>query len=175
MKAFPVLLAAIAVLAFTALPAAALPGLSIDAAVSVPLPTGDFADAAKTGIGGGVDVFAGLPMLPLKVGGRIAYNRFGHDIGDGNTSIIEVLPSVRYELGLPMGIFRMFGQVGAGLYNWRSTVKVGGFEVDDDGTEFGMSFGVGATAMNFMVMPMYEVMFDDNNTSFISLNVGMRF
>ncbi len=114
-------------------------------------------------------------MLPLKVGGRVAYNRFGHDIGDGNTSIVELLPSVRYELGLPLGIFKVFGQVGAGLFNWRSTVKVGGFEFKDDGTEFGMSFGVGASAMNFMVMPMYEVMFDDNNTSFISLNVGMRF
>jgi hypothetical protein len=154
----------------------ALPGLSVDAAVSVPFPTGDFGDAAKTGIGAGVDVFAGLPMLPLKLGGRVAYNRFTHKVGDGNTQIIEVLPSVRYELGLPLGVLRFFGQAGVGLYSSINTVKVLGVDTKKTENKFGLAVGVGASAMSFMVMPMYEIMFSDpKNLSFFSLNVGMRF
>lgn len=167
-----------AVLAFAAgLCAAsyALPGLSLDAAVSVPFPTGDFGDAAKTGIGAGVDVFAGLPMLPLKIGGRVAYNRFTQKVGDGNTQIIEVLPSVRYELGLPLGVLRFFGQVGAGLYSSINTTKILNVETKKTENKFGLAVGVGASAMSFMVMPMYEIIFSDPNSSFVSLNVGMRF
>ena len=154
----------------------ALPGLSLDAAVSVPFPTGDFGDAAKTGIGAGVDVFAGLPMLPFKIGGRVAYNRFAQKVGSGNTQIIEVLPSVRYELGLPLGVLRFFGQVGAGLYSSMNDTKIPGLlDVKKTENKFGLAVGVGASAMSFMVMPMYHIMFDDNKTSYISLNVGMRF
>jgi hypothetical protein len=158
------------------IPAAhALPLISFDAALAVPFPTGDFADAAKTGIGAGVEVFAGLPLLPFKIGGRAAYNRFSCKTWSGNTQIIEVLPTVRYELGLPLGILNFFGQLGAGLYTSMNTVKILGVETKKTESNFGLSVGVGASAMNFMVMPMYEIMFDDNKTSFVSLNVGMRF
>jgi hypothetical protein len=158
------------------IPAAhAIPGISFDAALAVPFPTGDFADNAKTGIGAGVEAFAGLPMIPLKIGARAAYNRFSYKTGSGNTQIIEVLPSVRYELGLPLGILRFFGQFGAGLYTSMNTVKILGVETKKTENEFGLSVGVGASAMNFMVMPMYHLMFDDNKTSYVSLNVGMRF
>jgi hypothetical protein len=153
----------------------ALPGISIDAGISVPAPTGDFADAAKTGIGAEAEAFAGLPMLPFKVGCRAAYSRFGHDVGGGNTQITEILPSIRYELGLPLGIFSLFGQFGAGYYHWKSTAKIGGVDFTDDGKEFGISAGVGASAMNVMIMPMYHRMFDNAKTSYISLDVGMRF
>jgi hypothetical protein len=154
----------------------ALPGVSVDAAISVPFPTGDFADGNKTGIGAGVDVFAGLPLLPLKLGGRVAYDRFAHKVGSGNTQIIEVLPSVRYELvGLPLGVFNFFGQLGAGLYTSMNTTKILGVETKKTENKFGLSVGVGASAMSFMVMPMYHIIFSDKNTSYISLNVGMRF
>ena len=167
-----------AVLALTAGIGAAyaLPGVSVDAAVAVPIPVGDFSDIAKTGIGAGADVFAGLPMLPLKLGGRVAYNRFSHKVGSGNTQIIEVLPSVRYELvGLPLGVFNFFGQFGAGLYTSMNTTKILGVETKKTENKFGLAIGVGASAMSFMLMPMYHIIFSDKNTSFVSLNVGMKF
>lgn len=153
----------------------ALPGIGLDAAVTVPVPLGDFADAAKTGFGGSLEAFAGLPMLPLKIGGRVAYDRFSHEVGDGHTSFIEVLPSVRYGFGLPMGLVSVFAQFGAGMYIWNSETKTAGQTLKDDGTEFGLSAGVGATVMNFMFMPMYHVMFDEDRSSYLSLNVGMTF
>lgn len=158
------------------IPAAhALPLISFDAALAVPFPTGDFADSVKTGIGANVEAFASLPMIPLKIGARAAYNRFSHKAGSGNTQIIEVLPTVRYELGLPLGILNFFGQLGAGLYTSVNTVKILGIKTKKTESNFGLSVGIGASAMNFMVMPMYEIMFSDPNTSFVSLNVGMRF
>ena len=155
--------------------AQALPLIGFDAAVTVPVPTGDFADVAKTGIGGSVEAFAGIPMLPFQFGGRIAYNHFSHDVGDGNTQIIEVLPSLRYGFGLPLGLLSFFGQFGAGAYIWNSDQKILGVKYKDDGADFGISAGVGVTAMSFMVMPMYHLMFNDDNTSYVSLNVGMKF
>jgi hypothetical protein len=153
----------------------ALPLIGFDAAVTVPVPTGDFSDVGKTGIGGSVEAFAGIPMLPFQFGGRVAYNHFSHKVGDGNTQIIEVLPSVRYGFGLPLGLLSFFGQFGAGAYIWNSDQKILGIKYKDNGTEFGISAGVGVTAMNFMFMPMYHLMFDDGNTSYVSLNVGMKF
>jgi len=155
--------------------ASAFPALSMDAAVNVSAPAGDFADDVESGIGGAFEAFAGLPAVPLKIGGRAAYNRFGHKFGDGNASIIEIQPSVRYGFGLPAGILSFFGQFGAGIYNWKREVKAGGFSAEDSGTDFGLSIGVGANAMSFIVMPMYNVIFDDNHTSFFSINLGVTF
>ncbi len=153
----------------------ALPLVGFDAAINVPVPTGDYSDVSKTGFGGSVEAFAGLPMLPLQIGGRVAYNRFGQKFGDGSSQFVEVLPSVRYGIGLPLGLLSFFGQFGAGMYAWSSDQKILGVKYKDNGTEFGISAGVGATAMNFMVMPMYHLMFDDNKTSYVSFNVGMKF
>jgi opacity protein-like surface antigen len=175
MKMFAGIAASALLILGFAMGAAAFPALSMDAAVNIPVPTGDFADGNKTGIGGAFEAFAGLPMMPLKLGGRVAYNRFGHEVGDGNTSIIEIQPSVRYEFGLPMGVFSFFGQFGVGLYNWKSKVEIGNFSAEDSGTDFGISLGLGAKAMSFFAMPMYNMIFDDNDTSYFSFNIGMNF
>jgi hypothetical protein len=143
--------------------------------VNVTAPTGDFGDATETGFGGAFEAFAGLPMMPLKIGGRVAYNRFGHKVGDGSSSFLEIQPSVRYGFGLPLGVFSFFGQFGVGIYNWKTEVKAGGFSFDDSGTDFGLSLGIGANAMNFFVMPMYNMVFDDNDTSYFSFNIGASF
>ena len=159
---------------FTA-PVSAFPALSMDAAVNVPAPIGDFADDVESGIGGAFEAFAGLPAVPLKIGGRAAYNRFGHKYGDGNVSIIEIQPSVRYGFGLPAGILSFFGQFGAGIYNWKREVKAGKFSAEDSGTDFGLSIGLGANFVSFFIMPMYNVIFDENHTSFFSINLGVAF
>lgn len=153
----------------------ALPLVGFDAAVNVPVPTGDYSNVSKTGFGGSLEAFAGIPLLPVQIGGRVAYNHFGQKMGDGNSQFVEVLPSVRYGLGLPLGLLSVFGQLGAGAYIWSTDQKYLGIKYKDNGTEFGISAGLGVTAMNFMVMPMYHLMFDDDKTSYVSFNVGMKF
>ncbi len=153
----------------------ALPGLSMDAALSVPVPSGYYADNTKAGVGGAVNAFAGLPLLPLKLGGRVAYNRFGHKFGDGSTSYLEIVPSVRYGFGLPLGLLSFFGQFGVGVYRWKSETKILGYHKKTSDTNYGFSAGIGANVLNLMVMPMYQVLFDDDKTSYFTFNVGLSF
>ena len=163
----------------------ALAQVNVDVNAGYLMPTGDFADNSKAGFSAGADVFFGLPMLPLEIGGRVAYNYFGAEdkFEDGSTSIIEILPSVRYVLGPPLSPVKIFGQFGAGLYNWKNEFDVKGqiTQTEDDGSDFGICFGVGVRGklgpvMGIMAMPMYHIiMTEDENTTYISLNVGVVF
>ena len=157
--------------------------ISSDVTFNLPMPSGDFADAYKPGFGAGADVFVGLPMVPIKLGGHVAYNRFSadDDFDDGSSTIIEILPSARYTVGLPMSPVGFFGQLGLGMYNWSNEVEAGGVTMEDDGTDFGFAVGIGVTAkflptMGFIVMPMYHtIMTEDENTNYISVNLGLTF
>ena len=162
--------------------------LDIDVNLSYPMPTGDFADAYKAGFGAGADVFVGLPILPtLKLGGRVAYNRFGvEDIFDGgDMSIIEILPSVRFEISPPLSPVGAFAQFGVGMYNWSSKIEMplisGLPKIEDDGTDFGICVGAGVKlkipgSVGLMAMPLYHIIFtEDENTTYLSLNVGVIF
>ncbi len=155
--------------------------ISGDVTLNLPLPTGDFADIAKLGYGVGADAFIGLPMIPIKLGGRVAYNRFGvnDDFDDGVSSTIEILPSARYSIGLPMELLSVFAQIGLGMYKWET--ENGNGKVENDGTDFGICVGGGVSGglsgtMSFVVMPLYHiVMRDDDDLTYLSLNVGIRF
>ncbi len=157
--------------------------ISGDVTLNLPLPTGDFADIAKVGYGAGVDAFIGLPMIPIKLGGRVAYNRFGvnDDFDDGGSSTIEILPSARYSIGLPMELLSVFAQIGLGMYKWETETENGNGKEENDGTDFGICVGGGVSGglsgtMSFVVMPLYHiVMTDDDNLTYVSLNVGIRF
>ncbi|MBN1290565.1 MAG: outer membrane beta-barrel protein [Candidatus Latescibacteria bacterium] len=159
--------------------------LDIDVNLSYPMPQGDFADGYKAGFGAGADVFVGLPMLSaLKLGGRVAYNRFGvEDIVDGgNMSIIEILPSARFEISPPMSPVGGFAQLGVGLYNWSSTIEMKGLpDAEDDGADFGICVGAGVKvkipgSVGLMAMPLYHIIFtEDEKTNYLSLNVGVIF
>lgn len=155
----------------------------LDVNAGYQMPTGDFDDSSKPGYGIGADVFAGLPLLPIQVGGRIAYNYFEAEdtFDDGNTSIIEILPSIRYFIAPPLSPVKFFGHLGAGLYNWKSEFNVGRFTSKDDGSDFGICVGAGLQGklgplVGVMVMPLYHIiMTEDTNTTYLSLNVGVIF
>ena len=68
--------------------------LSVDATFNLPSPVGDWGDSFNTGFGAGADVFIGVPLVGMKFGGRIAYNRFpaSNDFNDGHMSIVELIP-----------------------------------------------------------------------------------
>lgn len=165
--------------------------ISFDAAISYDQPTGDFGDAYDPGFGIGGDIFYMLPSIPnLGVGGRLAWNRFGVSDEmkdawfweDGNESIIEILPSVRYSFTPPESQFGFFGQAGIGMYySSCSGDIVGGGSEDDSSTDFGFCIGGGATGkftdtLSFMIMPMYHIIStEDNSTTYFSLNFGVLF
>lgn len=154
----------------------ALPGLDLSAGVVVAVPTGDFADAAKTGYGLNADAFFGIPLFPLKVGGHVAYNRFSMKNADSEDfSIVEIVPSIRYSI-LPLVLWNVYAQVGAGYYYYAPSFS--GF---DSESKFGFNVGAGVSGMliptvSIYAMPMYNMIFtDDKKTSYFSLNVGMKF
>jgi len=157
----------------------------IDVNVGYVIPTGDFADAATPGFGIGADVFFGLPMFPVELGGRLAYNRFGaeDEFEDGHTSIIEILPSVRYIFGPPLSPVKVFGQLGVGIYSWENEFEFKGISqtIEDDDSDFGIAVGAGVRGKlgpltGIMAMPMYHVIFtEEDNTTYLSLDVGLVF
>jgi hypothetical protein len=167
----------------TAGAAQALPGVTIDAAIALPMPTGDFSDAFKPGFGVAADAFVAIPITGLQVGGHIGYNRFGADdsFDDGNMGVIEILPSVRYTLSAPLGMMRAFGQLGVGVYNWSSELEMGAIKAEDDGTDFGFAIGAGlsgrvAPTMELFIMPMYNsIQTEDESTNYFTVNVGVMF
>ena len=173
----------IAALALVSGAAHALPGVTIDAGVTLPMPSGDFSDSFKPGFGAAADAFVGIPLSGLQFGGRIGYNSFGaeDDFDDGSMSIIEILPSVRYSLSAPLGMVSLFGQLGLGMYAWNSELDMGGVTVEDDGTDFGFALGVGASArvtptMKLFLMPMYHsIQTEDDATNYTTLHIGIMF
>jgi opacity protein-like surface antigen len=154
----------------------ALPGITFDVGAALPTPSGSFSDAAKAGFGVSADVFVGIPMIPLKVGGHAAYNRFNaKGPGSETFSITEILPSVRYSL-ISLGVADIFAQIGVGYYNFSSSVS--GSKTQK---KLGFNIGPGVSvmftpAMRLFVMPLYNLIKTENeNTSYLSINLGLRF
>ncbi|MFC1692415.1 hypothetical protein ACFL1R_02795 [Candidatus Latescibacterota bacterium] len=156
----------------------ALPGLTVDAAVAPTVPMGDFSDAAKPGFAVAGEAFIPFGIIPgLKIGIRAAYNHFGMEESDEeNYTMIEILPSVRFSFSPPMSPLGIFGQVGVGLYNFNSSI-----ENFDSQNEVGVNIGAGLTQsiaplIKLFVMPQYHlVMTEEENTTYLTVNIGVMF
>ena len=177
--------------------ASALPGITIDATFNLPMPMGEdnFKDNYKPGFGAGADVFIMLPIMPgLKIGGRVAYNRFGVEDPfevkgvsftgvDGSMSIVEILPSIRKTFGPPLSPIKAFIQFGAGMYATAQTfdAPTGVTIPTESTTDFGISIGAGLRGkilpgMGLIVYPLYHIIFtEEENTSYLSANIGITF
>jgi hypothetical protein len=165
---------ALFLLALAAAPVSAqtIPGLDLDATYTLPR-QGEPSAAGKDDLryGVGADAFLGLPFLPVKIGARVGYDRFGAILGKGQTSVTQIVPSVRYGFSLPSGALGIFGQAGIGQYSW-SGDEGGGWK--DKG--YGVSLGLGASAGKLLVLPMYHRMLTGKKgQSYFSLNVGYKF
>ncbi len=173
----------LAVLCMTAGAAYALPMVTLDAGITLPMPTGDFSDSYKPGFGAAADAFVGIPLTGFQVGGRIGYNRFAADnkFDDGSMGIVEILPSIRYSLSAPLGVMSVFGQLGVGMYNWSSELDTGLATVKKDGTDFGLAIGAGlsgriAPTMKLFIMPMYHtIQTEDKSTTYVTVHLGVMF
>ncbi|MHB9027935.1 MAG: hypothetical protein ACYC9O_04145 [Candidatus Latescibacterota bacterium] len=152
-------------------PAHAIPGLDLDVTYTLPqkgAPSSPGEESLSYGIGG--DMFLGLPFFPFKIGARVGYDRFGAVVGKGQSSVTQIIPSVRYGFSLPSGALGIFGQAGVGQYTW-SGDEGGGWK--DKG--YGVSLGLGASAGKLLVLPMYHRMLTGKGQSYFSINVGYKF
>jgi hypothetical protein len=150
----------------------ALPGVTFDVGAALVAPTGSFGDDAKTGYGVSADVFFGVPLIPLKVGGHAAYNRFdAKSSGSGTLSIYEILPSVRYSL-LSIGVAEIFAQAGVGYFNISSSISG-----SESQSKFGFNIGPGVSitltpVLHLTVIPLYNFINTENkSTSYLSVNL----
>ena len=126
------------------------------------------------------------------VGGRIAYNRWGHDeaefvkritrlnITDPHThsdagQSLEVVPAVRLMSSYPMSPINFFLHGGAGLYVLNLQTKVSGFRggeavtdiLGNDMMRFGMQLGGGILLgsprfISIELFPLYHLVFNGN-------------
>lgn len=152
-----------------------IPGLDLDVTVTVPRSGDSSSGPADRVYGIGADAFIGIPVLPVKIGGRIAYNRLGPALWNGHATVTEFSPSIRYGLDLPYGIMNVFGQVGVGKYQWSG--QSAGPQGTGLGKEtgYGVSLGLGASAGGFLVMPMYHRMIKGKGSNYFTLNIGKKF
>jgi hypothetical protein len=176
MKKISVLASVLFLSAFISSTSYALPGATFDVGVALPIPVGSFSDAAKAGFGVGADAFFGIPMIPIKVGGHVAYNHFAaKGAGSESFSMIEILPSARYSI-ISLPIAEIYAQAGLGLYHFGSSIS--GFESQN---KFGFNIGAGVSGMftptmSFFAMPLYNlVTTDKENSSYVSINLGLKF
>ncbi len=163
--------------------ARALPGLDLDLNFSVP-GSGmtknnlDLNAINRDGhsYGVGADAFLNLPFLPLEIGGRIAYNRFGRPDGSGYSSASEFIPSIRYSLAMPYNLMNIFFQGGVGKYEWSNVSNGPDGTLRKRDTEYGVALGVGASTLGVMVMPMYHRMLTNGGGhSYFTVNFGVTF
>jgi len=156
-----------------------------DVNVGAALPMGDIGDVSGTGFAIGADGFLfTVDSLPqLKIGGRIAYNKFGEkEYGWGwgskaksNISILEIVPTVRYMLP-SSGNLGFFGQAGVGLFHKSVSVDIPTWgESSDSETDFGITLGGGVTftagGFKLVAMPLLHLCGD----TYLNVNVGVLF
>ncbi|MBU0991248.1 MAG: porin family protein [Proteobacteria bacterium] len=99
---------------------------------------------------------------------------------DVDLTIIEVLPTARFEFPVDAGDVKIFGQLGIGMAFGKSKIDYSpeypayGLEDDDDSSnEFGFAIGGGVSFMeNFEAVALYKS-FDD--ADYISLTIGYNF
>jgi hypothetical protein len=154
----------------------AFPFLTVNVGAAIPTPQSTFSNSAKTGLGGTADVFFGLPITPIKIGGHFSYDKFDEKgPGSNKFTIIEVLPSMRYAL-LWLGVAEVYGQIGAGYYHLSS-------DQSSFGTQKKLGFNVGAgvsakvsPSISIYVMPQYNLILTDvENTKYLTMNLGLQF
>jgi hypothetical protein len=149
------------------------------------LPFGNLSDAAGKGYSIATDVFYGFSdELPnLRIGARIAYNKFGshnyRSYGSGASSSaysFEMVPSLRFVLKRPNKPMGGFIQFGAGLYATSIKFTDVPSARDQNTAHFGASIGGGITYrmaphIHVVFSPLYNV----TEKNYLSFNFGFLF
>ncbi len=136
------------------------------------IPADDIIQATDPGFGVSGEVFTLLPLLPVKLGLHLAYNRFfkGDDARTGDLNILEFMPAIKYNIKA-RDTYALWTQVGFGVFRW-----------ENDGSnqnDIGYLFGIGymkkiSDAIGIVLMPTYQKIFSEK-ISFFTVNLGIRF
>ena len=152
----------------------------------VMLPQGDLDDAGMDmgyTIGGQALMPSGV-MDELTWGLSVSFGMMSGEEKEGNVkveadlTIIEIMPTARYEFPVDAGDVKIFGQLGVGMAFGKMEIDYspeGWWGEDDDDTdnEFGFAIGGGVGFMeNFEAVALYKK-FDD--AEYITLTVGYNF
>lgn len=165
--------------------AATRPTIGIAGGLAAPI--GDFGDGYKSGYD--IAAFVGFRPAAAPVGFRIegAYNQFDAKASSNvNSKIFDVTGNI--VLGTPgePGSIRPYAIAGLGLYNVKSSVRVGSATTSVSDTKFGLNGGAGldlplSGISAFIEARLHYIFTDSGNTgrgynaSFIPVVVGVRF
>lgn len=173
-------LAVAALISLGAHTAEAQQGLMFGVGGGATIPLGNFDDVAKTGWHGMAVVGYNSPSSPVgfRVDGLYGENDF--DASGGKTKLAGGLASAIYAFSTG-GKARPYLIGGAGLFNVKASVNVGGNTVEDSETKFaaggglGLAFPIGSDSRLFLEGRYVSVFTDTRSTSFIPLTVGVTF
>ena len=166
-----VAVAAVAVMASSAVAQMPAKPWSIGVQAGASMPTGDFGDASNAGFNVGGNVKFKLTGVPVAVQGEVLYNSFGgKTVGTIDMPTINILGfggAVSY--AMPSGLYFIGG---LGMYNstcsgCTSTTKFG----LNGGAGFNLPLSFGA----FIEARFHSIMTDPKSTNFMPISFGIRF
>ena len=134
----------------------------------VVVPSGDYADFAKTGYGGMAGVNLSVPALPIGVRVEALYLYNPHEGTDaGSTSLYGGLASATYGIGGPTGLY-LLGSLG--YMNHDYNAPAGGTSAN----EWDFTWGIGG-GINFSKLFAEVRYMQRGDTKFIPIMVGIKF
>lgn len=164
--------------------------IKVGASAGVALPMGDFGEAWKMGIGGGVE---GKYFLSdnLALGASVGYFTFSvkdsedvdlksEDAVDPSFSVMPILGTVDYFFG-DEG-FKPFIGAGVGIFSMKSKMHVPGYgDLEASSSELGVAPTVGffyeiSENLDFNLNAKYNMIFTEgSSTTFLGVNAGIVF
>ena len=146
---------------------------------------------ADPGGGGSLDLFVPVVEEYFGIGGRVAYNVFNANedtFTEGDTKVLELVPSIRFNFVPTYYDMNLFIQAGYGWYRWSVNTEIDNETIDDfDHTDLGGYVGIGilgriSDRVSLVIQPQYHVInssdrneLDDNDLQYWSFNIGIQF
>ena len=155
------------------------------------IPLGDFGDNAELGfhVGGLIDYKP--QSVPVTLRGEISYHRNGLKKGffsdipgaedvDGNFSMIDFIGNAVIPFGDAESTARPYVIGGLGVYRFKFSGDVAGFDVSSTDTNFGINIGAGFSFdlsgfETFIEGRFHSVFSEGSNTNLIPISFGFRF
>ena len=160
-------------------------------ALGATIPLGDFGDDAELGFHLGGLIEYKPQAAPVTLRGEITYHRNslkegffsdipgGEDV-DGNFSMINILGNAVIPFGDAASTARPYIIGGLGVYRFKFSGDIVGFDVSETTTKFGINAGAGFTFNlsgfeTFIEGRFHSAFTEEGNTNFIPISFGFRF
>jgi opacity protein-like surface antigen len=136
------------------------------------LPTGDFADAVKTGFLAGAQIGFATPSLPVTFRVDADYNQYSSKIASGNNLKVWGFTGNALFHIPTTGVVRPYVIAGAGLYN----ASAGGNSSNDFGFNAGAGINMPLSGFNTFIEARYtRISTDVTATQYVPVYFGVSF